>query len=216
MPNLKHLMRVPPTLDTTLFKPSSNSSAVVDLRLMFPYVLYKWCNSTPDPIYSIYSLNADCLAPQWCFVSPHRPKLTTPASLELDTHKPSGQVSSFIHSFCTNSPQHSIVMTTWYIMWPSPSLQEWRSPSQVSSTGRTWTAADTKSAWVSSWRHKDSAGGRTRKRGKKATQEERKKEWKHCKGALSDTETHTVWTQIHTFVGLISETTNPPPRPPVL
>lgn len=38
-------------------------------------------------------------------------------------------------------------------------LQEWSSPSQLWSMGRTWTVVDTNWEWVSSWRRKDSSGG---------------------------------------------------------
>lgn len=63
--------------------------------------------------------------------------------------------------FCDNNPK-SIDTVAWYTMWHS-FLQEWSSPSQVWLMGRTWTVVDTKSAWVSSWRHKDSEAGQMRR-----------------------------------------------------
>lgn len=51
------------------------------------------------------------------------------------------------------------------------SLQEWSSPSPVWLMGRTWTAEDINSAWVSSWRRKDP---KDRRGERKATQNNRK------------------------------------------
>lgn len=51
------------------------------------------------------------------------------------------------------------------------SLQEWSSPSLVWLMGRTWTAVDINSAWVSSWRRKDS---KERRGERKATRNKRK------------------------------------------
>ena len=137
------------------------------------------------------------------FTSPHRPKLTTPASLELDTHRPSGQVSwssgFFLTVLCNNNPK-TMSIVAWYII-RHVSLQEWSSPSQVWLTGRTWTVVDTKSDWDSSWRRKDSTGVRTRK----ATQEKNKEP--KCENttkvhSATRTNTSSLWV-LHTYAHVL-------------
>lgn len=165
---------------------------------MYPYIWYKSCNCILVAVFMINSpvmfhFSSQTKVDNACLVGVGYTQTLRPGQLIACLKKKT--VS------CNNNAKR-VCMVTWFTIWRS-SLQAWSSPSQVWSTGRTWTAADTRSAWVSSWRRKGLSGRTDKERGE---QHRRRIKSPNVKTPQRSTQRHvntpSLWV-LHTYAHIL-------------